>query len=218
MWILFSLHVCVHVFSLSTQYLETSVPQHFPLILFHHSASHIPEEIQCTSPLLINTCLLIIFKPYSSWSWISSLQEVSMLLSHNGCLVAQLCPPLCIPLDCSTPGSSVNEILHARILEKVAMPSSKGDAWPRDQTGVFCALQTYSLPTEPLGKPCHTDSNAIVSKLILSSSISHPYLGPKNHSPYMTVQWIALSYTKWLLTSYCSYSSIHTFFSPTYGF
>ena len=145
MWILFSLHVCVHVFSLSTQYLETSVPQHFPLILFHHSASHIPEEIQCTSPLLINTCLLIIFKPYSSWSWISSLQEVSMLLSHNGCLVAQLCPPLCIPLDCSTPGSSVNEILHARILEKVAMPSSKGDAWPRDQTGVFCVSCTSDI-------------------------------------------------------------------------
>ena len=116
----------MHVFSLSTQYLETSVPQHFPLILFHHSASHIPEEIQCTSPLLINTCLLIIFKPYSSWSWISSLQEVSMLLSHNGCLVAQLCPPLCIPLDCSPPGSSVNGILQARILEKVAISFCRG--------------------------------------------------------------------------------------------
>ena len=179
----------MHVFSLSTQYLETSVPQHFPLILFHHSASHIPEEIQCTSPLLINTCLLIIFKPYSSWSWISSLQDVSMLLSHNGCLVAQLCPPLCIPLDCSPPGSSVNGILQARILEKVAMPSSKGDAWPRDQTGVFCVSCTSDIffTTEPLGKPCHTDSNAIVSKLILSSSISHPYLGPKNHSPSMTI-------------------------------
>ena len=81
--------------------------------------------------------MLMTFKPYSSWSWISSLQEASMLLSYNGCLVTQLCPPLCITLDCSPPGSSVNAILQAGILEKVAMPSSKGAAWPRDQTGVF---------------------------------------------------------------------------------
>ena len=32
------------------------------------------------------------------------------------CEVAQPCPTLCDPVDCSPPGSSVHEILQARIL------------------------------------------------------------------------------------------------------
>ena len=40
-------------------------------------------------------------------------------------LVAQLCPTLCDPMDCSPQGSSVHGILQARILEWVAMPFSK---------------------------------------------------------------------------------------------
>ena len=43
-------------------------------------------------------------------------------------------------------------ILQARILEWVAMPSSKGPSQPRDQTQVSPALQVNSLPTEPPGK------------------------------------------------------------------
>ena len=49
-------------------------------------------------------------------------------------LVAQSCLTLCEPLDCSPPGSSVHGILQTRILEWVAMPSSRGSSWPRDQT------------------------------------------------------------------------------------
>ena len=41
------------------------------------------------------------------------------------CLVAQLCQTLCNPMDCSPPGSSVHEIFHARILEWVAISSSR---------------------------------------------------------------------------------------------
>ena len=41
------------------------------------------------------------------------------------CLVAQLCPTLCDPMDCGPPGSSVHGILQARLLEWVAMPSSR---------------------------------------------------------------------------------------------
>ena len=40
----------------------------------------------------------------------------------------QLCPILCDPMDCSPPGSSVRGILQARILEWVAMPSSRGSS------------------------------------------------------------------------------------------
>ena len=40
-------------------------------------------------------------------------------------LAAQSCLTLCDPMDCSPPGSSVYGILQARILEWVAMPSSR---------------------------------------------------------------------------------------------
>ena len=52
--------------------------------------------------------------------------------------VSQSCPTLCDPVDCSLPGSSVREILQARILEWVAIPFSKGSSWPRDWTRVSC--------------------------------------------------------------------------------
>ena len=40
--------------------------------------------------------------------------------------VAQPCPTLCDPVDCSLPGSSVHGILQARILEWVTISFSKG--------------------------------------------------------------------------------------------
>ena len=40
--------------------------------------------------------------------------------------VTQWCPTLCDPVDCSLPGSSVHGILQARILEWVAISSSRG--------------------------------------------------------------------------------------------
>ena len=43
---------------------------------------------------------------------------------------------LCDPMDCSAPGLSVHGILQARILEWVAMPSSRASSQLRDQTRV----------------------------------------------------------------------------------
>ena len=43
--------------------------------------------------------------------------------------VAQSCPTLCDPMDCSPPGSSIPGILQARILEWVAISFS--NAWKR---------------------------------------------------------------------------------------
>ena len=52
--------------------------------------------------------------------------------------VAQSRLTLCDPLDCSPPGSSVHEILHARILEWVFLSFSRGSFRSRDQTRVSC--------------------------------------------------------------------------------
>ena len=48
-------------------------------------------------------------------------------------LVAQSCPTLCDPMDCSSPVSSVHGILQIRILEWVAVPFSGGSSQPRDR-------------------------------------------------------------------------------------
>ena len=39
-------------------------------------------------------------------------------------IVAQSCPTVCDPMDCSLPGSSVHGILQARIMEWVAISFS----------------------------------------------------------------------------------------------
>ena len=46
----------------------------------------------------------------------------------------QWCPTLCNPMDYSPPGSSVHGILQVRILEWLAIPSSRQSSWSRNQT------------------------------------------------------------------------------------
>ena len=81
-------------------------------------------------------------------------------ISTGSCLTCvhaqslQSCPTFCEPMDCSPPGSSVHWILQVRILEWVAMPSSRGSSWPRDWIHVFCLLhwQEGSLPLASPGE------------------------------------------------------------------
>ena len=61
-------------------------------------------------------------------------------------LVAQSCPTLCSPMDCSPPGSSVHGILQVRILEWVAIPFSRGSSQPRDRTWVSCIAGGFFTP------------------------------------------------------------------------
>ena len=59
---------------------------------------------------------------------------------------------LCDPVDCSPPGSSVHGVLQARILEWVAMPSSRGPYQPRIKPR-SPTMQAGSLPSGPPGTP-----------------------------------------------------------------
>ena len=72
-----------------------------------------------------------------------------------GTKLLQSCWTLCDPMDCSLPGSSVYGILQARILEWVAMPSSRGSSQARDQTQVSCSscIAGRCFIAEPPGKP-----------------------------------------------------------------
>ena len=83
--------------------------------------------------------------------------RISFIFYISVCVHAkllQLCRP-CDPMDCGPPGSSVHGISQARILECVAMPSSRGSSRPRDRTHVMHLLhwQADSSPLAPLGKP-----------------------------------------------------------------
>ena len=70
-------------------------------------------------------------------------------LLQMGCtvlyLVAQSCPTLCNSMDYSLPVSSWMGILQARILEWMAMPSSRGSSQPRDQTQISLLAGRYFI-------------------------------------------------------------------------
>ena len=65
---------------------------------------------------------LLFFKLFNVSEWVSE--------------IAQSCPTLCDPVDCSLPGSSVHGILQARTLEWVTISFSRGSSQPRDGTRV----------------------------------------------------------------------------------
>ena len=54
------------------------------------------------------------------------------------CMHAQSRPTVCNPMDCSLPGSSLHGIFQARILEWVAISSSRGSSLSKDRTRVSC--------------------------------------------------------------------------------
>ena len=58
------------------------------------------------------------------------------------------------PWNSSPPGSSIHGILQARLLEWIAMLSSRGSSQPRDPTSVSSvSWKVGSLPLEPSEKP-----------------------------------------------------------------
>ena len=96
--------------------------------------------------------------------WLTQGQrvEIELGLRPTSCLclcsVAQLCPTLCDPMDCSLPCSSVHGILQARILGWVASSLSMGSFQLRDWfhlSCVFCIVGRF-FTTEPPWNPSTT--------------------------------------------------------------
>ena len=57
----------------------------------------------------------------SDWSSDVCSSDLSINQCHSESEVAQSCPTLCDPMNCSPPGSSVHGILQARTMECVAI-------------------------------------------------------------------------------------------------
>ena len=101
----------------------------------------------------------------------TSFLEGDLMLPGTGtcysCVCAkslQLCSTLCSPMDCSPSGSSVHEILQARILEWVAL--LRGIFLTQGSSlSLLCLLhwQAGSLPLAPPGKPHITFTGGLFS-------------------------------------------------------
>ena len=82
------------------------------------------------------------------------LRTLELLQTHTKLL--QSCPTLRDPMDCSPPGSPVHGTLQVRILEWVAMPSSRASFPTQGLNPHLLCLphwQVGSLPLAPPGKP-----------------------------------------------------------------
>ena len=106
-------------------------------------------------------------------------------------------------MDYSPPRSFVHGISQARILEWVAMLSSRGSSWPRDWTHVSTALAGGFFNTQPPGKP-----NLLYAVKSLQScpTLCDPIDGSPPGSPVpgilqaRTLEWVAISFSnvwKW---------------------
>ena len=90
------------------------------------------------------------------FSWPKSQSSVQLFNLHHVCMLSRFSLiRLCNSMDCSPSASFVHEVLQGRILEWVAMPSSRGSSKPRDQTAspVASALHTDSLVLSHWGSP-----------------------------------------------------------------
>ena len=73
------------------------------------------------------------------------LKKLNHQLSVLCC--AELCPTLCDSLSCSLPASSVHGIFQARILERVAISSSRRSSQPRNRTCIPRLLRCRKILT-----------------------------------------------------------------------
>ena len=86
---------------------------------------------------------------------------------HGHAKSLQLCLTLCNPMDHSPPDSSVHGIFQARMLEWVAISSSKASSWPRDRTHVSCIGKSVLYHQHHLGSSLHAEGCFVGSHLRL---------------------------------------------------
>ena len=91
-------------------------------------------------------------------------------------LVVQSYSVLCNAMDCSLPGSSVLGIFQEKILEWVAISSSRVSFMPEPITLVSPALAGRFLTTEPPGKPILTITTLkSMEQIILYSAVERKW-------------------------------------------
>ena len=85
--------------------------------------------------------------------------SVSFFFRFHMCMHAKLlqsCLTLCDPMDCSLPGSSIHGILQSKILEWIAVPSSRWSSRTQESNPHLLCVPHWHVSSSPLvapGKP-----------------------------------------------------------------
>ena len=83
----------------------------------------------------LGSCLLLLCTRYFKGATLQSKEQISQGdVEREGMLLVSrsVMSDSCGPMDCSPPDSSVHETFQARILERGAIPVSRGSSRPRD--------------------------------------------------------------------------------------
>ena len=137
----------------------------------------------CLSPLPARQLTM----PYSSLPLQCFMQHSwHTVVARMHATSLQLCPTLGHPMDCNPPGSSVHGIVQGRILESVAMLSSRRTYRPKDQTRVSCGFCIAGgfFTAEPLGKPWHIVDAHRIAEIVFLNKILGPTPRPATYRVY----------------------------------
>ena len=141
-----------------------------------------------------------------TFHWPSTLCLMPSLLPLRLC-AAHLCPAICNPMDCGSPGSSAHGILQAGILEWVTFPFSGVSSQPRDRTCISCIAGRFFTSWATRGAPLLSSAslNSRIQSLqpfsvtALSSHLSLAFLDelrPSAFKPIPECRWLHLNYSQ----------------------
>ena len=111
------------------------------------------------------------------------------ILKIRICSVAQLCLTLCDPMDCTPSGSSVQGTLQTRVLQGVAISSSRGSSPPRDWNCISSCISGSHLHWQVWKDVC------VLSHVWLFSTlwtVAHQSLLSMGSLQARTLDWIAI--------------------------
>ena len=148
---------------------------------------------------------------------INNIPRILVSIPWPPCMHACVLSPFSCVWLCATPGSSLYEILQARILEWVAMPFSRGSSLPRDWTRVSCGslsslfsvnyFSTFWLPSQWSHPSLLITINSWLLELDLEALVTH-WLSPpislavSNFHVLQSLQLIALKAIIFLTITY----------------
>ena len=121
----------------------------------YQNACHLLAWVHvCPSPSMLRASCVQLYVPvtFVNPPLQGQIPSLCSLVWEVKVLVAQSCPTLYDPMDHSPPDSSVHGMSQVRILEWVAIFSSRGSFWPRDRTHVPCIAGRFFIVWDTMPK------------------------------------------------------------------
>ena len=140
----------------------------------------------------LNSC--VPRKTFSSLSYNMLFKKIWMIMPSWQCavlrFVAQSCPTLCDPRDCSLPGSSIRGDSPGKNVGMGCHALLQGDLPNRGIKPRSPALQEDSLLSEPPGKPMNTAVGSL-------SLVQRIFLTQESNRGFLHCRWILYQLSYW---------------------